>query len=389
MKKTVCTILAILLVFMLAACGGGTGSSAPAAQPVKDSSAAAPAPAGQEPELNITQIYGSGPNGETAASSADLELTDEEIQQLADGGFKVAICMHQTDNAVNYTKMEVMRQAFEDYGIEVVAVTDAQQDPAKMQSDVESAIAHSPDLIVSCCADQDSNVATFEMVKEQGIQMVFYEVPPAGWKAGEDYAALISSDYEGNGRFAGEYMAWLLNYTGTVGVVYLDANVWTCNVRDQAFRDVIAQYPDMEIVAESGFAEVSLAGAAADGILANHPDIDGIYATWDDPAEQVMASAVSAGRDDIIITTTDLGDNTARVIAENGPIKAVGAPSSYTDGMAITHAACYALLGKELPSTFIVTPTTGVARSNVLEAYELIYNKPASSELTAAWEAAQ
>lgn len=40
-------------------------------------------------------------------------------------------------------------------------------------------------------------------------------------------------------------------------MVYYDADVWTCNERDNAFRKVMDKYPNIKIVSEQGFADVS------------------------------------------------------------------------------------------------------------------------------------
>ena len=337
------------------------------------------------PVLDVAEVYGKGPNGEIGSSYLDLSLSDEDVQKLADGNYKVAICMHMMSNAVNFTKVQVMQSEFEKYGVEVVSVSDADMNAATMTSNIEAAIALNPDLIIACLPDAIANKPACEAAEAAGIKMMFFELPPSGWIAGEDYVALESPDYYGNGRFAAEYMAALLNYEGTVGIAWADIDYWTCTLRDQAFREVMDKYPGIEVVADEGFAEVSLAGTVADGIFARFPEIDGMYSTWDDPAEQVCASARAAGRNDLIVTTVDLGDNTARVIAEHGMIKAVGSPRAYEDGLAISITACYALIEKELPSPFIATPTIGVDSTNVLEAYKIVTGSEPPQELVDAW----
>ena len=55
MRKLLTILLAAVLCLSLAACGGGTGSSAPAAQPVEDSPAAAPAPGPAAPRPSLPE----------------------------------------------------------------------------------------------------------------------------------------------------------------------------------------------------------------------------------------------------------------------------------------------------------------------------------------------
>ncbi|MDO4274518.1 MAG: substrate-binding domain-containing protein [Eubacteriales bacterium] len=375
MKRTMGKLTALIMAGILAL--GSTGMVSVMASDEGEKAA---------PELDVKEIYGKSPDGEAATLATELKLTDEEMQKIKDGNFKVAICMHQMDNNVNTAKVDLIKSMMEENGVEVIAVTDGQSKVETMISNLETTIAMKPDLIISIAYDVNAMVPVFEAVRDAGIKMVFFECAPSGFKAGEDYAALVSTDYYGNGRFAAEYMAYLLDYKGQVGIAYYDADVWTCNQRDQAFRDVMEKYPDIEVVADQGYAEITDAGIVADAILAQNPEIDGIYATWDTPSEEVMASAQAAGRDDLIITTVDLGENSSRILAENGMIKAIGSPRSYEDGKAIAMAALYALIDKDMGAGFIATPTMGVTGENVLEAYKTIYNTEPSEEIKKIWE---
>lgn len=234
---------------------------------------------GEEPVLDINEIYGLSPAGDLAELAGDLSLTDEEVQKIKDGNFRVAICMHMLNNDVNVTKANLIKDTLESYGIDVIAVTDGESDVDTMITNLETVMAMNPDLVISIAYDVNAMVPIFEQVRDAGIKLVFFECAPTGFEAGKDYAALVSTDYYGNGRFAAEYMAYLLDYKGTVGIAYYDADVWTCNQRDQAFRDVMEKYPDIEVVADQGYADFNQAGVVGDAILAQYPDVDAIYAT--------------------------------------------------------------------------------------------------------------
>lgn len=389
MKKPVGVIAsAAIASLLLASCASGEAAVSGSPTPQEPGASGSPAPSGERPVLDITEVFGEGPGGEAPAAYSDLELTPEDQAKLKEGGFSVALNFHQLDNAVNYNKMQVAKGLLEENGVKVIATTDANSDANKLSNDVETTIGLNPDLIVSIAYDASANRPIFEKARDAGIKLVFMETAPNGFEGGKDYSALVSTDYAGNGRFAAEYMAYTLGYKGTVGVVYYDADLWSCNVRDQAFRDVIAKYPDMKIVADKGFAEIDKAGSVADAILAQYPDVDGMYATWDIPAEQIMASAKAVGRDDLVITTVDLGENSARVIAEGGMIKAVGAPRSHADGVAIAMSAMYALIDKPMPSSFVATPTMGAIQENVLDAYVAVFNQDPDPQLVQVWEQA-
>lgn len=71
-------------------------------------------------DFNNTTVYGDvGPDGSVPGGLEDVQLTDEEIQQVKDGNFKVAICYHQLDNQVNQSKLSACQEVLEELGIEV------------------------------------------------------------------------------------------------------------------------------------------------------------------------------------------------------------------------------------------------------------------------------
>ena len=396
MKKVVCLVLCILMALIaFAGCaqpavGQDPGSSEPQTKDPQTESPSAQdpgteAPSGEKPLLDETAVYGKGPNGETATSYLELSLTEEEKAKLKEGNFRVALNFHMLSNPFNYVKKDVIVKELEEAGVEIVAITDGQQDAAKMVDDIDTTIALKPDLIFTIAYDPSTQDASFRRVQEAGIKMVFFECAPSSMTAGEDYEALVSTDFYGNGRMAAEWLAWKLNYEGTVGMTYLDADVWTCLQRDEAFRTVMAKYPGIKIVAEEGYAAENAAGSAADGILAKFPDVDAIYSTWDGPAIQAAASAKAVGRNDLIISTVDLGDDSARMIATDDILRFTATGSPYDDGMANAMVIMYALLDKELPSTFIATPSTGVENDNVLDVYKEIFNTDPPKELVEAY----
>ena len=253
-------------------------------------------------------------------------LTDEQKEQVREGNYKVAICYHQLDNQVNQSKLQAALDVFEDLNIEVVCTTDAQSDANKEVNDLESALALEPDLLLSMPYDVDITKAAYQQYIDAGIPIVFMENASPDFTAGEDYACVVNSDSYGNGKYAAMLLAEALNYEGTVAMVYYDADFFTTNERDRAFRETIANYPNIEVVAETGFTSIDEVGTVADGLFASYPDVDGVYASWDIPASDVITSARAIGRDDLKVTGVDMGDESAYMIASRDMYYGTGCP---------------------------------------------------------------
>ncbi|GAE36171.1 hypothetical protein [Halalkalibacter akibai] len=115
-------------------------------------------------------------------------------------------------------------------------------------------------------------------------------------------------------------------------------------------------------------------------MLTTNPELDGIFGVWDVPSEGILAAARTAGREDLVITTIDLGANVALNIARGGSIKGLGAQLPFDQGVAEAILAGYALLGKETPS-YVAVPALTVTQENILDAWEMVYSTPAPQEV--------
>lgn len=390
-KKTIKSFLASLMVLaLISGCAASTPSSSAAQEssaPASEQSASPDSEVAEKKELvppsySADESFSKGPNGEDAASATIFKLTDEEKQQIKDGGFKVALSFHDISNEFASAELEAMKSTFESLGIEIVGVTDAGFKVEQQVSDIESLLALQPDVLLSTPVDPISTEAAYRSAISKGSKIVFMENIGANMTAGNDYVTCIAADNYGNGVAAADIMAQALGEQGNVGIIFYDSNFFVTTQRSDGFRDTInKKYPNMKVVAEGGFTDPNKVTEVADGMLANNPDIDGVFAAWDVPAEGVIAAAVSSGRDDLIITTIDLGQNAAKMIAQDGMIRGVGAQRPYDQGVALAMASAYAMLDKEVPP-FITVPPLPVVKANLLDSYWEAYHTDAPKELS-------
>lgn len=93
-----------------------------------------------------------------------------------------------------------------------------------------------------------------------------------------------------------------------------------------------------------------------------------------------MSSAKSMGYDDFVITTIDLGTNVARIIAEDGMIKGLGAQQPYGVGRAELLSAALACVTDDYPKYIVLEPVE-VNKDNVADMWKEIYAKDAPEEV--------
>ena len=335
------------------------------------------------------QVLSKGPNGEDPTPASAADLTDEEVNQVKALGATAAIVMHYGGNDWATAQIAGLQSEFANLGIEVVAVTDADFKPDKQVSDLETVMSKNPDIIVSIPTDPVATSATYKKVSDAGIKLVFMDNTPQGLEPGKDYVSVVSADNYGNGVVSAHLMARALGGQGKLGIIYHEADFFVTKQRYDGFKTTMTeQYPDVQLVAEQGIAGPDFAGdaqAAANAMLTKNPDLAGIWAVWDVPAEGVMAAARAGGRTDLKIATQDLGLNVAIALAKNELLVGLGAQRPFEQGVTEARLAAGALLGKEAPP-YVALAALPVDHANVLEAWKTVYQADAPAELAGAFK---
>jgi ribose transport system substrate-binding protein len=334
-----------------------------------------------DPDMALAELQGtvlsSGPNGESPSPASDVQLSADELQKVKDMKATAALVLHYGGNDWSQAQIDGLKATFADLGIEVIAETDAGFKPEKQVADIETVLAQKPSIIVSIPTDPVATAGAYKAAAEQGVQLVFMDNVPAGLKAGEDYVSVVSADNYGNGVASAHLMAKALGGQGDIGLVFHAADFFVTRQRYDAFKKTIADdYPDIHIVAEQGIGGPDFTGDAekvASAMLTANSSIKGIWAVWDVPAEGVISAARANGRDDLVITTIDLGENVAINMAQGGFIKGLGAQRPYDQGVTEAKLAAYGLLGKQAPP-YVALPALPVSKDNLLDAWTAVYH---------------
>ncbi|MGX7252545.1 substrate-binding domain-containing protein [Enterococcus raffinosus] len=331
--------------------------------------------------LDENDIKSTGPNGEKAAPASSLTLTDEEIAKLKAGNYSAAISFHYAGNDWSSAQQKGLEDTFKKYGINIVGTTDANFSVEQQVSDLETLTALNPDVMISIPTDAKATSDAFKRVSDRGIKLVFMDNVPDNFVAGENYVGAVSADNYGNGVIAAELIGDKLKGKGKIGIIHYDVDYFVTNQRLEAFEKTIKKkYPDIEVIAKTGFSDANQSTEVADAMLTQNPDLEAIFAIWDIPAEGVLSALTSAGREDVFVSSIDLGDNIAKEIAQ-GKVLGVGAQLPYDQGVAEATMAAYALLGKETPS-YVAVPATKVERNTIVSGYEMVYHKKAPGFIT-------
>jgi ribose transport system substrate-binding protein len=398
MRKITPVLIVVLLVCVMAltACGkanngGTTNEQTPAATneagtndaATNDTAAGGDAAADSNGPLTINQdlpdkeILSKGPDGESAVSAKTLSLSPEELAKVKEGNYKAAISMHYAGNDWSTAQIKGLKDTFAKMNIEVIATTDANFKAETQVSDIETIMSKKPNILVSIPVDAVSTANAYKDAAAQGVKIVFMDNKANGLTAGKDYVSVVSADNYGNGVEAAKILAQSIGEEGEIGVIFHDADFFVTKQRTDAFEQTIKdQYPNIKIVERGGIAGPNDGEKVASAMLVKHPNLKGMFVVWDVPAEGALAAARSAGRDDLAITTIDLGTNVALDIAQGGMIKGLGAQLPYDQGVSEAILAAYALLGKEAPA-YVAVPSLSVTKDNILDSWKTVYHADA------------
>jgi ribose transport system substrate-binding protein len=374
-----------LLALVLPACGSSEKTSSS-----KGGNSAGQAQL-QKAQASLDQlsktVLAKGPNGETPAPASSITLSPAEIDKIKAKNATAAIVLHYGGNDWSTAQVAGLRAEFKELGIRVIAVTDANFKPDKQVSDIETVLAKKPDIIVSIPTDPVATAAAYRKAVKQGVKLVFMDNVPKGFKPGVDYVSDVSADNYGNGVVSADLLAQKLKGKGEIGVIFHDADFFVTAQRRDGFVTEMKKFPGIKIVAKQGIAGPDFAGdaeKAATAMLTQHPNLNGIWAVWDVPAEGVLAAARANGRaNNLAIATQDLGQNVAINMAQGGDVKDLGAQRPFDQGQTEAKLAGYGLLGKKAPP-YVAVPSLPVTQANVLAAWQQVYHAAPPSQLASA-----
>ena len=324
-----------------------------------------------------------GPGGESATPTSSVVVGDDQIDAIKAANYSAALLWHDQSDFVNAVTAGASDE-FARLGIEVVAITSAGFDAAKQRSDIETALAKSPNIILSLPLDPVTSAAAFEEAKEAGVALTFLSNLPAGYEHPADYAAIVTDDLYQMGKQAADALAEAMGNEGTVGWIYHDATYYVTNQRDNAFKTTIENdYPNISIIAEQGISDPARAEEIANAMLLKNPDLSGIYVTWAGPAEGVLAALRANGNTTTKIVTLDLSEPVALDMVRGGNVAAIVADEAYELGRAMAASAVLDLLGEDVPP-FVVAPAITVKADNVAEGWKQSLNIEAPDSVTGA-----
>lgn len=217
-------------------------------------------------------------------------------------GLRIAMSFQELDNPY----FAVMKQAFDEAGRSIGAelfVTDARHDVTKQINDIEDLIQKRIDILLLNPTDSVGIEAAVRAAKQAGVVVVAVDAQASG-----PVDAFVGSKNYDAGRLAGEHLGKVLNGRGNVAI--LDGiPVVPILERVRGFKDGIAQYPGLKLVAtQNGKQERSIALSVTENMIQSHPDLAGIFSVNDGGALGALAAIDASGRKIALVSVDGLAE---------------------------------------------------------------------------------
>ncbi|WP_092256730.1 substrate-binding domain-containing protein [Corynebacterium cystitidis] len=193
------------------------------------------------------------------------------------------------------------RDRAEELGIEL-NVQDAGDDALRQADQLGNATAMKPGVVLVNPVDSDAVANSVEMLNQADIPVIALDRTSNGG----ELASFVASDNISGGKQAADALAEAIGGAGKIIILQGVPGSSSSRDRGQGFRDQIATYPNIEVVAQqtAGFDRTKGLDVATN-LLQAHPDVVGIFAENDEMALGAIEATGGRAGDQIQIIGFD------------------------------------------------------------------------------------
>lgn len=295
-----------------------------------------------------TRVINRGPFGEIAVSPENLLVDMEEEEYLRKKQFKVAIAFHCMDTEWSRLQEMGIRDTLARYNVQVVAVMDANFNAQLQVTQLEALRMQKPDAIIGVPVDENITAGKFKELSRITKMILIGNIPQGIDQ--NDYYSCVSVNERENGQNAGNILGEYFKERTNVklGMLNHGLSFHMTRQRDNAAEQVLTEnYTNLQIVSRKNFYQIQNVYGTCMQMMREHPEITGLYVSWERPAMEAIRALRALGRTDVAISTVDLDMEIASYMARGEMVRGISAQRPYEQGEAAAMATIQALLGKE------------------------------------------
>ena len=277
---------------------------------------------------------------------------------------KIGLSMHfmRDDYAIAFR--DAFQKVCKQEGIPVI-VTDGAANASKQLADLESLLTQKVDVLVIIPWDEKAVLRPIARANGMEIPVVAVTNIP-----GAKVNATVDGGDRANGRAAGKLLVEKLGARGKIALLDIPVSMWRIQERVDGLREALNE-TDIQIVVHQKVDTDEKAMRAVADILAAHPDLGGIFATFSNQILGTAAALRSVGRKDVVLTGID-ADRAIIKMIRAGWVTGTAAQFPRDQGTKAAQAAVALVRGKPVKELYSV-PTKIVDYDNAPRMQEVIW----------------
>jgi ribose transport system substrate-binding protein len=181
--------------------------------------------------------------------------------------------------------------AARDLNVSVKLLVPSREDPAWQMRKIEELAAKPVDAIAFAASDPKSIAPSILKSMQSDIPCIALDTDVAKSR----YAYIGTANYHA-GEQAGERMFSLLDHKGEVVIIGDSPSNPDSLQRIRGFKDVLAEYPDVEAVATLGKEGDTIQASDVESLLRSQPNLDGIFCASDAGGIAAAEAVQKAGK---------------------------------------------------------------------------------------------
>jgi ribose transport system substrate-binding protein len=307
-----------------------------------------------------------------------IKLTPEDVKDICEKHLTAAF-VDWSGVPYNLAIESGAEAVFKALGVKLLSITNYGLNSNGFQGALNATLPLHPDLIVTGgTVNRAQFAAILKPALDQGIKVVSWDVGSPTLKIGqnEPIKSLISYDFYGLGLQLADAVHKQYPNGAELGYIHWINDADVVHSREHGFLDGLKKYPNIHIVTNgepdpgnpaSGYTNPNSSAAFTTAFLTAHPNINLLFAPWEDPPAIGEAAAIKTLglQDKVKIVTMDFGSDGAYQLKHNGVIVLDMAQDVYDAGRAMALTAALSAIGKDnhpyvFVPTYPVTPTSNI-----------------------------
>jgi ribose transport system substrate-binding protein len=315
----------------------------------------------------------------------ELKVTADQQQSIC-AKHLTGVYLDWSGVPFNQAIREGIKDVFAALGIKLLRITDYSFNPSGFTGDLAALLPLHPNIVMTGGAISPEQFATImQPAISQGAIVTTWGLGARQWKtgAGQPLKTVVGYDFYHLGVQLADAIHAAYPNGANFGYIHWVNNSLAIHDREQGMLDQLKKYSNIRVVTNgnaspdepnSGYTDFNASQAYTVAFLKAHPDVNVLFAPWEDPPAIGESAAIAAlhAENTVHIATMDLGTQGATELVKGGIINIDMAQGMYDGGRSMALSAALSTIGGKI-YPYVIVPTTPATKDNVTDAWTFMH----------------